>query len=84
MPITTNNPSKNRYELITDGHVSVAEYVLEGSTLTITRVFVPDELRGQGVAAKLMEAVISDAGERNLHIVPVCSYAQTYMTRHKL
>lgn len=83
MPVI-NNPEKNRYELDTDGHLSVADYQLDGKTLTITHVYVPNELRGKGVAAKVMEAVVEDADARGLHIVPVCSYAATYMARHRL
>ena len=79
-----NNVEKNRYELETNGYLSVADYHLDEGTLTITHVFVPNELRGQGIAAKVMEGVIDDANKRGLHIVPVCSYAATYMARHRL
>ncbi len=78
----TNNTSQNRYELSVDGHLAVADYVLEGSNLTINRVFVPEELRGKGVAAKVMEGVVADAKEQGLTIVPICSYAESYMKRH--
>ena len=70
--------------MVTDGHVSVADYVLAGETLSITHVGVPPELRGKGVAALLMDAVLADANERGLHIVPVCSYAASYMAKHRL
>lgn len=83
MPVV-NNEAANRYELVTDGHVSVADYVLEGNTLTITHVGVPEALRGRGIAAQVMDGVAADASARGLHIVPVCSYAATYMARHKL
>ncbi len=79
----TNNTAENRYELVTDGHVSFAEYHLNGTRLSINHVFVPNELRGQGIAAKVMEGVVADATSRGLTIVPVCSYAQAYMQRQK-
>lgn len=82
--VVTNNPAKNRYELVVDGYMSVVDYRLDDEVLTINRVYVPDELRGQGVAAKLMEAVVADCQKRSLHIEPVCSYAATYLTRHRL
>lgn len=84
MSAVTNNKAASRYELIIDGHVSVADYVLDGDVITITHVGVPEALRGQGVAAKVMDAVVADANARGLHIVPVCSYAATYMARHRL
>ncbi len=78
-----NNTNENRYEIITDGHVSFAAYRLQGNQLSIDHVFVPEELRGQGMAAKIMEGVVADAKQRGLTIVPVCSYAQAYMQRQK-
>ncbi len=79
-----NNESQQRYELVVDGHVSVADYHLDGNQLSINRVYVPEALRGRGVAAQVMDGVIADANAKGLHIVPVCSYAATYMARHKL
>lgn len=78
-----NNTAENRYELMTDGHMSIAEYQLQGNQLSINHVFVPEELRGRGVAAKVMEGVVADATSRGLAIVPVCSYAAAYMQRQK-
>ncbi len=76
-----NNALENRYELMTDGHLSVADYRLDGDKLYITHVEVPSALRGRGVAAMVMDGVVKDAGERGLTIVPICSYAAAYMQR---
>lgn len=77
-----NNTEKKRYELDTDGHVSVADYHLDDDRLVITHVGVPEQLRGRGIAAKMMDGVVADANARGLTIVPVCSYAAAYMKRH--
>jgi len=76
-----NNASASRYELMTDGHLSVADYRREEGKLYITHVEVPSELRGRGIAAKVMEGVVNDAKAQHLTIVPICSYAATYMQR---
>lgn len=76
-----NNTAQNRYELDVDGHLAIAEYRLEGDKLAVTHVFVPPELRGRGVAAKVMDGVLADAKARGLSIVPICSYAAAYMER---
>jgi len=78
----TNNTEKKRYELSVEDHLAVADYALDNNNLTINRVFVPEELRGKGVAGKVMEAVVADAKARSLTIIPVCSYAESYMKRH--
>ncbi len=77
-----DNPAASRYELLVDGHVSVADYRLQGDAIHITHVGVPEALRGQGVAAKLMAGVVADAKARALTIVPICSYAVSYLQRH--
>lgn len=79
----TNNTQVSRYELMTDGHMSVAEYTLDGQNISINHVEVPDALRGRGIAAQVMAGVVEDARKRGLTIIPVCSYAATYMERQK-
>jgi uncharacterized protein len=83
MSSITNNQAASRYELVTDGHLSVAEYRRDGSKCIITHVEVPPELRGRGVAAQLMQGVVEDARQHGLTLVPVCSYAVAYLQRHK-
>jgi predicted GNAT family acetyltransferase len=76
-----NNKAENRYELETDGQLSVADYYLSGTLLTITHVGVPEALRGKGLAAKVMAGVVADAEANGLTIVPQCSYAAAYIQR---
>ena len=73
-----NNTSQSRYELEVEGQLAIADYQLTGNRLSIMRVFVPETLRGRGVAADVMDGVVADAKKRGLEIVPVCSYAQSY------
>jgi predicted GNAT family acetyltransferase len=77
-----DNAAENRYELLMDGHLSVADYYKNGNTLAITHVEVPQALRGKGVAAQLMAGIVLDAKAKNLTIHPICSYAASYMQRH--
>lgn len=82
MPDITDNEAKSRYELLIDGHLSIADYCKNGSMLAITHVEVPDALRGRGVAAQLMAGIVFDAKSKNLTIQPICSYAASYMQKH--
>lgn len=77
-----DNKSAGRYELNVDGHLALAEYELKNGKLYINHVEVPQELRGGGVAGKVMAGVVADAKQRGLEIVPVCSYAASYLKRH--
>ncbi|MFN5821799.1 MAG: GNAT family N-acetyltransferase [Novosphingobium sp.] len=43
---------------------------------------VPPEIGGQGVAARLVEALVADAREHGFKIDPVCSYVAAQFKRH--
>lgn len=78
----TDHKEKSRYELAVGEHVTIADYRIVGTQISITHVFTPPELRGQGVAAKLMEAIVADTKARGLTIVPVCPYAASYLKKN--
>ena len=50
--------------------------------VAITRTFVDGSLRGQGVAAELVERVYRDMKEKRKTIRPVCSYAVRWFAEH--
>ena len=54
------------------------------SEMIINHVGVPTALRGRGIAAQLVDAALLDARENGRSVVPVCSYASSYMKRKGL
>lgn len=53
-------------------------FIKEGKeSIIIDHTLVDEKLRGQGAARKLLDAVVNYARERNLKIIPVCSYAKS-------
>ena len=57
----TDNTKKSRFELELDGGTAIADYQRNGDSLSINRVFVPEELRGQGAAGKIMAEIVKAA-----------------------
>eukprot|EP01136_Pigoraptor_vietnamica_P022751 Opistho-1_new@6177 len=53
MITVTHNPAAARFEASVDGLLSVADYALRGSVMTLHHTFVPTALRGRGVADPL-------------------------------
>ncbi len=51
----------------------------EPQVILINHTFVSPELRGQGIAGKLLQKVVDKARNENLTIVPLCSYAARKM-----
>ncbi len=52
-------------------------------TVNINHTFVDPSLRGQGIAGKLMAALIDEITKRDLKVVPTCSYAQGWFRKHQ-
>ena len=73
---------KGCFELVIDGHRAHLDYRrLDDQTLDYCHTFVPDELRGRGVAAILTRAALDYAQHNGLDVVPSCSYVAVYMQR---
>ncbi|MFO1336937.1 MAG: GNAT family N-acetyltransferase [Burkholderiaceae bacterium] len=77
-----HNPAASRFETHAGGALSVADYELIGGVMWMTHTGVPTSLRGQGVAARLVEAALAHARAQGLKVRPSCSYVASYMRRH--
>jgi predicted GNAT family acetyltransferase len=76
---------EDRIYALNDKNETIAQidFPAEGAEgVAITRTFVDDSLRGQGVAAELVERVYDDMKEKGKTIHPVCSYAVKWFAEH--
>ena len=78
----THNKANRTFEVWIDERLSKLDYIQEGKNFVITHVGVYPEHRGQGVAAKIVEAALQYARENALRVVPMCSYAAAYIRRN--
>ncbi len=53
-----------------------------GGVRLVDHTFVPQEARGQGLAAKLVEAIVADARTQGFKIAPQCPYVVTAFGKH--
>lgn len=77
-----HNPAACRYEAGVEGHLAVAEYALEGGRIVLTHTFVPPELRGRGVAEKLVRTALEEARRAGKKVVPQCAYVALFIRRN--
>ena len=77
-----HNPGESRFETWVDGNLSKLDYILDGKNFVITHVGVHPALRGQGLAGRLVEASLEYARDKELRVIPMCSYAAAFMRRH--
>lgn len=77
-----HNQAKSRFEAEVDGGLSVADYVLRDGEMIMTHTYTPPELRGRGIAEKLVRAALEHARAEKLKVVPACSYVDIFIQRH--
>lgn len=78
-----HNAAARRYEVTVDGHLSVCEYEFADGRMVFTHTVVPPELRGRGIAEKLVRAALADARAAGRKVVPACSYVAKFIERNK-
>jgi uncharacterized protein len=78
-------PERSRYEAHIAGRedIGVAQYRLQGSTITFTHTSVPEALEGHGVGATLARYALDDARRRGLSVLPQCPFIGTFIRRHR-
>ncbi|MEC5424207.1 GNAT family N-acetyltransferase [Virgibacillus sp. C22-A2] len=82
--VTSIKKGENKFFVGEDEQNPAAEITFELSEedhLVVDHTFVSDELRGQGMAGKLVERVVNHARDERKKIVPVCSYAKEKMEK---
>jgi len=77
-----DNTTEARFELVTNGLLSFADYRREPGRLVIPHVESDPALRGQGAAGRLMAQVAEVARAEDRKIVPTCSYAAAWLKRN--
>jgi uncharacterized protein len=82
--VRENHVTHGAYRADVEGSARPAEltWVARGSARAANHTYVPDEARGKGIAAALVNALIADAREQGFKIVPQCSYVEAAFRRH--
>lgn len=76
----------NRIYLENDRGEMIAEVTFPAISETVVNInhtFVDNSLRGQGIAAKLMEEVVKELSASGKKAVPTCSYAIMWFEKNK-
>ena len=77
-----HNTSGHRFELNVDGETVFAEYRLAPGPIVFHHTVTPPALRGQGLAARVVEAGLNYARADNLKVMPTCWYVADYIRTH--
>ena len=82
-PVQHDTEGKQFYISAEGGRAYLAYMDLGKQTMDIYRTYVPDALRGQGLAEKLTVEALKYAEEQGYTVIPSCSYVEQYMQRQQ-
>lgn len=82
VPVVHNARLRRFEDQTGDGSSSFLSYTSYGDCVVFEHTFVPDELRGRGIAAKLARAALEEARQRRWKVVARCSYVAAFIKRH--
>jgi len=72
-----------RFVATVEGHEAYVSYSrVDDQTVDFRKTFVPGELRGQGMAGKVVARGLDWAREQGYRVIPTCSYVQRFVERH--
>ena len=75
-------PAANAFIYEQDGKDAYVTYEIYEGRFDVRKTFVPEEMRGQGIAAKLVESAYKYAKNNGLKCNATCSYAMKWLERH--
>lgn len=68
---------------VSEGDQAVLKYQLNAPRIHFTSTYVPDSMRGQGIAEKLVRTGLSWAREQNYEITTSCWYVDKFLAKEK-
>lgn len=70
------------YVKFEDNSKAYLKYSIEGDKMYLIETYTPPQHRGKGVAKAMVDKAVEVATERNLKIVPICSYSVYYFLKN--
>jgi len=79
-----HQPGKHRFVSSSGAEESVLEYtLLPGNVIDFKRTFVPESMRGQGIAEKLVRTGLRWAREQDYEMTASCWYVKRILEKRK-
>jgi predicted GNAT family acetyltransferase len=78
-----HDEQNHRFEAEVDGQTLYLDYRrLDRETLDYESTFVPDDLRGRGLAGELVTHALDWAKDHDYQVVATCPYVQSFIDKH--
>lgn len=80
----THEADASRYTLVIDGQIAaLADYRINGNSISFNHTFTQPHLRGKGYAAEVVEFAMNDVEANSTRrVVPMCWYVADWFEAH--
>ncbi len=73
---------ERKFYALVEGHEVVVGYAKSGAAYDLLHTFVPEELRGHGVADQLVQGALDQIKAQGAKFIPTCPFVQAFLKRH--
>jgi hypothetical protein len=77
-----NDKQGSRFVLNVDGHEVYLLYAEDKETLDLYSTYTPTQLRGKGLAAKVVKVSLEYARAKKLKVIPNCWYVRKFIKKN--
>ena len=78
-----NDPERTRFVARKNGMEAELHYLKKSDHIwRFTRTFVPDEIRKQGVATKLVAGAFEYIRAHQIKVIPECDFVRDFLKKH--
>jgi uncharacterized protein len=83
-PVVTDNPARSRYEMHVGGELAgFVDYQLhDDPVISLVHTEVKPKFQGAHLATQLARFALDDARDRQLAVLPSCSYVNGWIKKH--
>ncbi|MEX6690003.1 GNAT family N-acetyltransferase [Danxiaibacter flavus] len=82
MEPVVNNSSEQQFEIETDGSKAYLTYRFYKQSIAFMHTFVPEQLKGQGIASMLATAAFAHAKEMKKQVMVYCPFVASFIKKH--
>jgi uncharacterized protein len=77
-----NDEAAKKFYATVDGHEAVIRYEKTGDVYDLMHTFVPETLRGHGVADQLVRGALDEIRRQGARFVPTCPFVKAFLKHH--
>ena len=78
-----HDKDKSQFNISINNKEVYVDYKIEQNKMNLYHTYTNPELRGKGLAAKVVIAALKYAKSNNIKVIPGCTYVQSFISRHK-